>query len=366
MTILTLFDKATVGQVRKTSDGYLVGEAKVARTGIQEYLASEIGLTDRRPDAIIRVYRSEDEVFSADSMATYAYRPFTVDHPIEPVTAENWKNYSRGQTGPEVVRDGEFVRVPMILMDQSAISEWEAGKRELSMGYSAEIVMQDGVTPTGEKYDAIQKNLRMNHLALVSNARGGSKLKLGDNSIEDSDMALKTILVDGLSVEVTDAAEHAINKLKGQITDAQNALASANTAHATAIAAKDSELARKDAEIDALKGRVLSDSDLDKVVNLRADLIATAKTIADKDYTGKSAVEIRKLAVTAKLGDAAIAGKSDDYVTARFDILAEDAAKDPVRKAQTSQSSVVADAKPADAYNAMVTGLQSAYLGGAK
>jgi hypothetical protein len=69
-------------------------------------------------------------------------------------------------------------------------------------------------------------------------------------------------------------------------------------------------------------------------VNARADLVATAKAIADADYSGKSDAEIRKAAVVAKLGDAAISGKADAYIEARFDILA-DAAKpgDPVRGA---------------------------------
>jgi hypothetical protein len=367
MTILNLFDKAVVGNVRTTQDGYLVGEAKVARTGIQEYLASEIGLTDRNPNEIIRVFRGEGEVFATDSLASYAYRPVTVDHPGESVTAENWKDYSRGQIGAEVVRDGEYVRVPMILMDQTAIADWKDGKRELSMGYSAEIVMQDGVAPNGEKYDAIQKNLRMNHLALVSRARGGSQLKLGDNLNEDRNMALKTIIVDGLSVETTDAGELAIKTLQSKLADAQSAITNANTAHQQAIADKDKELAKKDAELDALKGKVLSDADLDAAVKVRADLISTAKTIADKDYTGKSEIDIKKLAVTAKLGDAAITGKSDDYVSARFDILAEDAAKDPVRKIQMSQTNPTNLGDADAAYATMLTDLGNAYKnGGAK
>lgn len=367
MTILNMFDKAVVGNVRTTSDGYLVGEAKVARTGIQEYLAGEIGLTDRDPLSVVRVYRAEEEVFAKDSIASYAYRPVTVDHPSESVTADNWKDYSRGQIGADVVRDGEYVRVPMILMDQQAISDWKDGKRELSMGYSAEIVMQDGVTPEGEKYDALQKNLRMNHLALVSRARGGSQLKLGDNLNEDRNMGLKTILVDGLSVETTDAGEQAIKKLQGQIVDAQSALATANTNHATVIAAKDSDLAKKDAEIDTLKAKVMTDADLDAAVKVRSDLIAMAKTIADKDYTGKSPAEIRNLAVTAKIGDAAIAGKSDDYIVARFDILAEDAAKDPVRMAQINQQPNVNLGDADNAYAQMNNDLSNAWkTGGAQ
>lgn len=367
MTKLTLFDKATVGNVRKTKDGYLVGEAKVARTGIQEYLAREIGLTDRNPNDVIRVYRAESEVFSQDSMASYAYRPVTLDHPPVEVDATNWKEYSKGSIGADVVRDGEFVRVAMTLMDQDAINAWDSGKRELSMGYTTEIVIKDGITPQGEPYDALQTNLKMNHLALVSQARGGSELKLGDKSHEENQMALKTILVDGLSVEITDAGEHAIKKLQGQVADAQAALATANSTHQAAIAAKDSELAKKDAEIDSIKGKVLSDADLDQQVKLRADLIATAKTVADKDYTGKSPEEIRKTAVYAKIGDAAIAGKSNDYIAARFDILVDEAAKDPVRRVHGQQhqsQQKVADANPEAAYNTMVDGLRNGYLNG--
>ena len=32
-----------------------------------------------------------------------------------------------GQTGSEIVRDGEFVRVPLVLMDAAAINAYESG-----------------------------------------------------------------------------------------------------------------------------------------------------------------------------------------------------------------------------------------------
>src|SRR5690606_2559529 len=118
-------------------------------------------------------------------------------------------------------------------------------------------------------------------------------------------------------------------------------LSDADTAHKQALALKDTELAKKDAEIDTLKGKVLSDADLDKIVTARADLIATAKMIADVDYTGMSQAQIQKTAVTKRLGDSAVTGKSDDYVAARFEILAEDAQKDPIRRTISNQSSNV-------------------------
>lgn len=342
--MLNFSDKVSTSAVRKTADGYLVADAAVARTGIQQYLGKEVGKPDME---IVRVYRPADQVFSKDAMKTYAHRPMTNDHPSVAVNAENWKDYAVGQTGGDVMRDGEYVRVPLVLMDQKAISDWENGKVELSMGYSADIVFQAGVTDSGEEYDAIQTNLHMNHLALVNKARGGDKLRIGDQGAPDiiypahmtkdegGHMAdLRKVIVDGLPVETTEAGETAINLLKTKVADAEKASATLVSDHAKAIAAKDAEIAKKDAEIDALKGKVMDAAALDAAVTARADLIATAKKVADQDYTGKSEAEIRKMAVAKRFGDAAVADKSDEYVKARFDIAVEDAANaDPVRQA---------------------------------
>ena len=360
-----IYDTVDASKARLTEDGYLVAEARVARTGIQLYGAAELGLDGVNT---IRVYRPPEEVFAKDAMSSYAHRPVTVDHPSEMVNGDNWKDHARGQTGDEVLRDGEFVRVPMMLMDKSAIEDWVNGKRELSMGYTMDLEMKDGTTPEGEKFDAVQRNLRMNHLALVTRARGGSKLRLGDFQSEEthmSDVKLTTITVDGLSVETTDAGAQAISKLTQGMADARQTLEDERTTHADALATKDGELATKDAEIDNLKSKQLSDADIDKRVNDRADLIATAKTIADKDYSGLSDADIRKTAVAAKLGQQTIEDKSDDYVQARFDILADDADEDPVRKAIKSGDAGNGDAAD-KAHSKMVDGMQNAWKGGAE
>lgn len=341
-----LTDTVSVGKVRRTGDGYLVADAKVARTGIQQYLGSELG----RPDMpIVRVYRPEAEVFSTDAMRSYAHRPVTIEHPAKMVDASTWKAVAAGQTGEDVVRDGECVRVPLVLMDAAAIKAYEDGKRELSMGYTAEIVFRDGTTPDGQPYDAVQTQLRMNHLALVDRARGGPELRIGDGRAPGatdrgannpptekstmSDTNTRTVMVDGLSVVTTDAGAQAIAKLQGQLQDANTARTQLQATHDAAIAAKDTQIATLEAERDDLRAKVLSDADLDKRVNERADLVATAKAIHDADYAGKSDADIRKAVVVAKLGDAAIAGKSQAYIDARFDILAEGAKKDPVASA---------------------------------
>src|SRR4051812_99678 len=150
---MNLFDAFVLDGVRRTADGYLAAHARVARTGIQEYRGSELG----RPDLDrVRVYRSPEEVFSADALKSFAHRPVTLKHPSVPVTAKNWKRYAGGHTGDEVVRDGEYVRVPLVMMDQAIIDAYEKdGIKELSMGYSTDIQWRQGVTDAGEQYDAV-------------------------------------------------------------------------------------------------------------------------------------------------------------------------------------------------------------------
>lgn len=166
-------------QPNKTADGYLRAFPRVARTGIQIYGKSEfVGLeaVDSLKDKeIIRVYRPEEEVFSRDAVKTYANRPITFGHPVgQSVDASNWSQFAVGTTGEDVVRDGEHIRVPILLMDGNAISRVEGGVKQISMGYDCELHIVSGTTPSGEAYDAVQRNMRMNHLAIVSEARGGT------------------------------------------------------------------------------------------------------------------------------------------------------------------------------------------------
>lgn len=372
---MILQDSVTASNVRRTADGYLVAEARVARTGIQDYLGTEIdpdnehGLRDK---PIVKVYRPESSVFHKDAMQSYAYRPMTNGHPGgDGVNAKNWKDHAIGQTGGEVVRDGEFVKVPLVLMDAKAIEDYEAGKRELSMGYGAEVVFQDGKTPEGEHFDVYLGPMKMNHLSLEHRARGGEKLRIGDNDptppkgghhMADS---LRTVIVDGLSVQTTDQGAQAIDKLTKQLADAGVNIKTLTDAHAAAMAAKDADLAKKDAEIDGLKDKQLSDADIDKRVQARADLITKAKSIADADYTGKGDAEIRKAVVIAKLGDAAIAGKTEAYIDARFDLLLEDAAKnpsgDPFRQHMIHQDSKTTGDEADKARLQMIADMQTAH-----
>ena len=345
-------DRAMLSKPRKTADGYLVGEVRCARTGCQQYRASEIGLTG---DQAVTVYRPDEAVFDKASLATYAGKPVTLNHPPVQVTADNWKAYAIGDIGTDIARDGEFVSVPYKIMDAAAIAAIDAGTREVSMGYTSGIEYRDGVAPDGTPYQAVQVGpIKINHLAIVPRARGGSQLRIGDDAdnwgaspLTDAEMKgaempeLRKIMVDGLQVETTDAAAMAIEKLQGQLAARDAADAATATAHADALAAKDKEIGAKDAEITSLKSAAVTDAMLDARVASRADLIAKAAAVSkDTAVAGLSDAAIRKAVVIAKLGDAAVADKADAYIEGVFDHLVKLAGVDPVK--------AMKDAKPLD------------------
>lgn len=118
-----IIEDGEISGTRKTNDGYLVAYVKCARIGIQDYRGYEFGMPEKD---IFRVYRPVDEVFSTDSLRTFAGKPITNDHPDNRVSASNWKEHAVGAIGNEVIRDGEFVRVPITLMDASMIEQVEA------------------------------------------------------------------------------------------------------------------------------------------------------------------------------------------------------------------------------------------------
>lgn len=340
-----------VGSVRITRDGYLAATARVARSGIQEYYGHELGLMS---DDLFKVYRPEDEVFSEETMRTFAHRPITIDHPGEAVTADNWKQYAAGYSGGDVVRDGEKVDVQLLLTDSVAISAYKSGKRELSMGYDCEIDWTAGVTDSGEHYDAIQRKIRNNHIAMVDRGRAGHEIRFKDTTTGGNTMPERKITVDGITIDVTDQGAQVIEKLQKQIADHAEVLESLNTKHAGVIATKDAEIATKDGEIDALKAKVMDAEAMDKAIAERVELIGKAKRVADIDYAGMNAAEIRSAAVKARIGDAA-KDKSEAYIEARFDVLLETLtdkkpeAQKPVEDAQEAYEARIRDAWKGDA-----------------
>ncbi len=371
MTEHRFTDAAVVRGARKTGDGYLVAEAFVARTGIQLYRGSEIGVISQD---VVRVYRPETEVKDAASVRTYTHAPITLGHPDVMVDADNWKDLAKGEVSTEAEwRDGKL-RLPLIVKDADAIRAIEDGTRELSAGYTCDIDFTPGKTAEGEAYDAVQRKIRINHLAIVPRGRAGSECRIGDadawgaSPLSDAGkevlMTLRKIMWDGVEVDVTDAI---VSKLQDKISDMSAEMKAKMEEEDKKAAKKDAELAAKDAQIADLKGKVLDAAAIDKLVADRAGLIAKATAIDPKVVTdGKTAADIRKAVVLAKVGDAA-KDKSEAYIDAMFDLLGDaKTGNDPLKDALADLSNTpVGDARDA-AHQAMLDRNANAWKGNTK
>ena len=319
----------------RPSDGAAIAEVPVARTGIQDYAGWEVG----RPELQrVSVYRPPETVFDDAYIASMAHRPITDDHPPEAVDASNWRKYSHGHTGETIRKDeaNGLVYVPMMISDQALIEKLKNGKREVSCGYSCDLVWEDGVTPEGARYQAKQVNATINHVAVVKHGRAGSMCRIGDSWAEFNDkeplVAVRTITYDGLPVEVTDAAEAVINKLTAARDSLKSELDTANREVGTLTADKATLEGRVTALEASLADAKVTPEKLAKLVADRAALVEDAKKIAsDLVADGLDDDGIRLAAVKAKLGDKAPTDPA--RVAGAFDaLLAQVSATDGFRE----------------------------------
>lgn len=166
-------------QVEVTPEGYLRVLAPIARTGVQTYTLSD-GRT-------FNVLRHPDDVFDGESLASWAGKPITLDHPDSPVSSKDYTEHSRGQTGTEVIADQRppavqeqrhgYVRVLLMVNDADAVKAARTTHQELSCGYTLDWTAEQGVWG-GVPYQLRQRNIRGNHVALVQKGRAGPDVRV--------------------------------------------------------------------------------------------------------------------------------------------------------------------------------------------
>lgn len=168
----------TNDQTYFTKEGYLIDHPIVTRVGIFEY---------RQPDGTIRKeFRPPEEVFAEDSLNSYTAKPVIITHDAGVVNKSNVADEEIGTILERGYRDGDNVRAKIVIHDTDAMKE--CGLKELSLGYNLDIDDTEGEY-NGEHYDCIQRNIRINHLALVGEARAGDSARL---NIDGKDKAEST------------------------------------------------------------------------------------------------------------------------------------------------------------------------------
>ena len=344
-------DALTFDAPRRTKDGYLAVRARSARTGVYQYTGREVdpdnahGLRDQ---AVVNVLRDEQTVFDAAAAQSFIGKPVTDDHPAEAVTADNWRDLARG-TIMGALRDGEYLAFDILLTDAATIAKVDAGKRELSNGYAAELEFGDFKAADGTICQARQSKITGgNHVALVDRGRAGSEcaIKDGDGFATcDANPAILAALTTGdtpMKIRIGDAEVDATNgeavriavdALNTKLSDSAKALTEAQAKvaeQATALAAKDAEIATLNQKV---ADSAITPAKLRDAAKAYAQVCDKAKALGVTFAEDADADAIMKAVVDAKMGDQA-KDWTADQIAASFAVLSKDAkAADPVRDA---------------------------------
>ena len=187
--------------ISETPEGYLIcRNVPIARTGVQEYLGQEIGISDKY-DQIIKVYREAEDVFDPEAIASFEGKPFTNNHPEPMVDINNLPQYGKGhaQNIRRSTTEPDLLVADIVATDPLIISEIKNKiKREISSGYDCYYV------PYKDGYRQVE--IRGNHIALVSKGRAGDRVSIKDNLTErKSEMAKKNIFAAMLKAFAKDA-----------------------------------------------------------------------------------------------------------------------------------------------------------------
>jgi len=371
------YDSTDIGKwmttpFERNADGFLTGRAIVTSVGVFTYLNAD-GTTTKE-------LRLPEEVFARESLDSMKLKPMTNDHPSEKVNPNNAKVLQIGSLGSNVSdwvdnyghkypedmvvdrgrgngSDGFHVSIDLTITDAASIKDAENGKLALSMGYTCEIEETSGVW-CGMNYDAIQRNIRYNHCALVDGARAGDAARIrfddndihldsgdavrvnipsgeprGDQAQNQEDRTMKYRLDNGMEYEAPDGFVQAYVTMKEK-ADAANTRADAAEKAATDNKAA---LSKLEAERDTAKARAdkaekeLKDAQdalndpkrLDTAIEGKLALHDAAKKAGIEIKNDMTDSDIKKAVILSVFPESKFDGKDETYVSARFDATVE-------------------------------------------
>ena len=306
------FDQVTFA-AKRTAEGFIRDTPIVGRTGILLYRNADG--TERRE------YRPPEEAFKADSLASLMGKPITIGHKAM-VNAGNAAQVAPvGSVLSAGRQDGNAIRADIVIynLDTSA--------RELSCGYSLNLDETPGTTPDGEHYDAVQRDIVYNHIAIVPQGRAGiARLNMDGSQIiddeEEKQMAelTKIRLDSGIEYDCAPEVKVEIEKMRKDSAEAQK------------------EQDKLQAKFDALEAELKKEQDgrkadaeqakanFDEAVKARVELLKVAEAHKVENADSMTDTEIKTAVIKAVRGDSInLEGKSADYIEAAFDMAKADA-----------------------------------------
>lgn len=290
-----------------------------------------------------------EEILSDATVSSANSKPVTDGH-HGLVTKDNSHDLLKGFTASNGHVEGNMLYNDITITDPNLISQIKSGdKRELSIGFETQMDPTSG-TYNGTKYDAVQRNIRINHVAVVPKGRAGHEVRLiGDSAeaveqVEHSEekgnqMETRVVRADGQNITVAADDVEKITKLDAdnsakakQIADLDAQIKKLQSekaqlqGDADASAKKADEAQAKADSLEADNKKLQEEFDKYKAdgVDKKLELIDKVKSFVgdEYDYHGKSDRDMKIDAVKAIKGDSVdFTDKSDTYVQAAFDML---------------------------------------------
>ena len=335
-------------------DGTIEARSIITSIGVFPYRMAD--------GTIRRELRLPEVVFDEAFLETIKNMPIYIGHRadeegnfiLDPVKRNEM---AIGYTGDDPSGDNVYLSTSVRINRADGIDAVKKGIRSWSVGYHCDVREESG-TWGGQEYDAVQVNLRGDHLALVRAGRQGDQAVLRmdsqdgiydeeatptdkvDNEIlntEEDTMAenLKVVKIDGIDYNAEETVIVKYNESVAKADTLENELKAVKTDMSVLEAERDSLKEQLDAsktKINELESARVDQAMIDAQVEKKLKLLDIASKaeiemkadMADSDIV--SAV-IMKVFPTAKLD-----GRDEAYISARFDCaveaLEEKAAKD--------------------------------------
>ena len=177
------------------NDYWLIPDNPITKIGVFPYLGRQIS-PELEPDTIYQVLRPEEELTKPETLKSFELIPLVDDHTMLGTKDENHTPAEQkgihGVTGTNVKQNGDIITVDLKIYSETLKEEIENGKKDLSLGYYSSYELIKGLYK-GQAYDAVQRNIIANHIALVDEGRMGRDVRVMDSNITfDSITDLRT------------------------------------------------------------------------------------------------------------------------------------------------------------------------------
>lgn len=336
-----------------TAQGYLNANALATRVGVFTYYLGD--------GTIRRELRHPDDVYNPDSMRTLQSVAVTNDHPEMPLDSENTKKFAVGFTGESVDRNEPYLGVRVTITDKATIDQVLSGEKEqLSCGYYCDLIAEKG-NFQGEEYDARQKNIIYNHLAVVQEGRAGPNVRVkldskdgmmrtekesqekkptqennsllnceGGNQKQDlkEGERMAKLNIDSVEYEVQDGVAGVLTAKLKKLDECEKALVSLK-ADSEKLQGRcdglESELKSKKEEIEKVKAdSKLSAKEAVEIGKARIKLEETAKKIlGEVTVDAMDDLEIKKAVIVKLKPEVKLDSKDSNYIEGMFDIVCD-------------------------------------------